>query len=54
MGLYITRSLVELHGGEIWYESRPGQGSTFHVTVPVAVPPIAADGARTVLEKVAV
>lgn len=38
LGLYITRSLVELHGGEIWYESRPGQGSTFHVTVPVVTP----------------
>lgn len=39
LGLYITRSLVELHGGEIWYESMPGQGSTFHVTVPVVTPP---------------
>ena len=38
LGLYITRSLVELHGGEIWYESKPGQGSTFYVTVPVAAP----------------
>lgn len=38
LGLYIARSLVELHGGEIWYESRPGQGSTFYVTVPVAIP----------------
>ncbi|MBX3053641.1 MAG: PAS domain S-box protein [Caldilineaceae bacterium] len=38
LGLYITRSLVELHGGEIWYESKPGQGSTFYVTVPAATP----------------
>ncbi len=38
LGLYITRSLVELHGGEIWYESRPGRGTTFYVTVPVATP----------------
>lgn len=36
LGLYITRSLVELHGGQVWYDSRPGQGSTFHITVPAA------------------
>lgn len=38
LGLYITRSLVELHGGEIWYESSPGRGSTFHITIPVVEP----------------
>ena len=36
LGLYITRSLVELHGGRIWFESEPGKGSTFHVTFPIA------------------
>lgn len=36
LGLYITRSLVELHGGRIWFESEPGQGSTFYVTLPIA------------------
>jgi signal transduction histidine kinase len=34
LGLYITRSLVELHGGRIWFESCPGEGSTFQVTLP--------------------
>lgn len=34
LGLYLTRSLVELHGGQIWCESAPGQGSTFYVTLP--------------------
>ena len=38
LGLYITRSLVELHGGRIWFESEPGEGSVFHVTFPVAGP----------------
>jgi len=38
LGLYITRSLVELHGGEIWYENSPGNGSTFHITIPVVEP----------------
>jgi signal transduction histidine kinase len=39
LGLYITRSLVELHGGEVWFESEIGQGSTFHVTFPIADDP---------------
>ena len=37
LGLYIARSLIELHGGRIWFESEPDMGSTFHVTFPVAV-----------------
>lgn len=36
LGLYITRALVELHGGSIRFESQLGQGSTFRVTFPVA------------------
>ncbi len=36
LGLHITRSLVELHGGRIWFESAPGKGSTFRVTFPIA------------------
>lgn len=37
LGLHITHSLVELHGGRIWFESQVGQGSTFYVTLPVAM-----------------
>ncbi|EHJ47891.1 multi-sensor hybrid histidine kinase [Solidesulfovibrio carbinoliphilus subsp. oakridgensis] len=35
MGLSIARRLAELLGGSIWVESRPGFGSTFHLTVPM-------------------
>ena len=36
LGLHITRNLVEMHGGRIWFESEWQKGSTFHFTVPVA------------------
>ncbi len=36
LGLYITRMLVEAHGGRISLESRPGEGTTFRFTLPVA------------------
>lgn len=36
IGLYITRSLVEMHGGRLWFESELDKGSTFFATFPVA------------------
>jgi signal transduction histidine kinase len=35
LGLHITRLLIELHGGRIWFSSQPGGGSTVYVTFPV-------------------
>ena len=35
LGLSICRALINLHGGRIWVESEPGQGSRFLISLPL-------------------
>jgi signal transduction histidine kinase len=38
LGLTIAHGIVRAHGGRIWVESVPGQGTVFHFTLPLAAP----------------
>lgn len=41
MGLPISRSIIEAHGGRLWAESTPAQGAVFQFTLPGAGDPVA-------------
>lgn len=36
VGLTLIRRIVEVHGGKVWLESKPGAGTTFYFTLPIA------------------
>jgi signal transduction histidine kinase len=40
IGLTLSRSFVQLMGGNIWLHSQPGKGSTFYFTIPVKQAPV--------------
>jgi len=37
LGLYISKQIVEAHGGRIQLKSAPGKGTTFHVELPLVI-----------------
>lgn len=43
LGLSIVESLVKMHGGDIWFESQMGEGTTFSFTVPLATEELTID-----------
>lgn len=40
LGLPISQSIIEHHGGKLWYTPNPDRGSTFHFTLPINSGPI--------------
>jgi signal transduction histidine kinase len=35
LGLPISRTIVEAHGGRLWADANPGGGTRFHLTIPL-------------------
>ena len=38
LGLYLSKEIINRHGGSIWAENNPGRGSTFYIKLPIYYP----------------
>ncbi len=47
LGLSISRAFVELHGGQMWFESQVGRGTTFFIRLPIDPPALAVNASAT-------
>jgi len=36
IGLYLSKEIIQRHHGQIWVESKPGEGTTFFFKLPVS------------------
>ena len=45
LGLHLSRELVEQHGGQLWFESEEGVGTTFFLRLPLACSQVKDSGA---------
>jgi PAS domain S-box-containing protein len=44
IGLALSRSIADAHGGRLWATAAPGRGATFHLSLPIAAEPEEHDG----------
>ncbi|GAP05180.1 signal transduction histidine kinase [Anaerolinea thermolimosa] len=49
LGLSISRKFIEMHSGQMWVDSQPGQGSTFYFSLPLEISPQTRSAARGAL-----
>jgi PAS domain S-box-containing protein len=35
LGMFITKNIIDAHGGKVWFESKEGKGTTFFFTLPI-------------------